>query len=218
MRQFWQRFLPALTPGVQTLIGLLTLSYLAALVGSWLHIVDLRAWLDLTGPKFWSGQIWRLTTYPLLPAGILDFIMNGLALVMLGGILERHWTRGTFWCYCLLAASGAGLAKVILQSSSPVPLNGTTPMMLGLLIAWGFLCGREPLVIAPFGETTVWKLVLIAAMVSCLMLYFTAGPITMMIMAAGGFTGWLYLWLKHKWLMSRAGSVVHSERINRLEL
>jgi hypothetical protein len=34
----------------------------------------------------------------------------------------------------------------------------------------------------------------------------------------GGLAGFPYLWLKHQWLMSRAGSVAHSERIYRLEL
>jgi membrane associated rhomboid family serine protease len=91
-------------------------------------------------------------------------------------------------------------------------------MMFGLLIALGLLSGRESIMMVPFGEMTVWKLVLAAGGVSFLMVLLTAGLSTAIIMAAGGLTGWLYLWIKHKWLMNRAGSVVHSERINRLEL
>jgi hypothetical protein len=49
-------------------------------------------------------------------------------------------------------------------------------------------------------------------------MFFTAGLVTAIIMSAGGLTGWLYLWLKHKWLMSRASRVAHSERMSRLEL
>jgi hypothetical protein len=90
--------------------------------------------------------------------------------------------------------------------------------MFGLLIAWGILSGRESILMVPFEEMTVWKLVLAAGTVSFLMMLFTAGLSMAIIMVSGGLTGWLYLWLKHKWLMSRAGSVVHSERINRLEL
>jgi hypothetical protein len=37
-------------------------------------------------------------------------------------------------------------------------------------------------------------------------------------MISGGATGFSYLWLRQKWLMSRDSRVVHSERINRLEL
>jgi len=218
MKIFWQRFLAALTPGVRFSLALLTAIYLLAVIGTMTHAFDLYGWLPLNGPKLWSGQIWRLVTYALLPAGILDFLMNGIALVMLGGLLERHWSRGQFWLYCLVAAMGAGLAKVLLQFSSPMLLVGAAPIMFGLLIGWGFLCGRENISILPFGEMTVWKLVLIAGAVSFLIMFFTAGLVTAIIMSAGGLTGWLYLWLKHKWLMSRASRVAHSERMSRLEL
>jgi membrane associated rhomboid family serine protease len=218
MNHFWQRFLAALTPGVRILLGLLAATYLAAVIGKSLHVFDLYDWLAVSGPKFRSGQIWRLITYALLPARVLDFLMNSIALVMLGGLLERHWSRGDFWLYCLVAAAGAGLAKVLLQFSSPLLLVGAAPMMFGLLIGWGFLCGREQISIVPFGEMTVWKLVLVAGAASFLIMFFTAGLMTAIIMSAGGLTGWLYLWLRHKWLMSRTSRVAHSERINRLEL
>ena len=213
-----QRFLAALTPGVQIMLGLVAAAYLVAVIGKLTHTFELYGWFALSGPKFWRGQIWRLVIYAWLPAGILDFLMNGIALVMLGGLLERHWSRGQFWFYCLVAAVGAGFAKVLLQISNPMPLVGAAPMMFGLLIGWGFLCGRENISIMPFGEMTVWKLVLVAGAVSFLIMVFTAGLVTAIIMSAGGLAGWLYLWLKHKWLMSRASRVAHSERMSRLEL
>ena len=181
-------------------------------------LFDLYNWLAVSGTKFWSGQVWRLVTYALLPVGVMDFLMNGIALVMLGGLLERHWSRGQFWVYCLVAAAGAGAAKVLLQFSNPLPLVGAAPMMFGLLVGWGFLCGRKNISIFLFGATTVWKLVLVAGAVSFLVMFFTAGLVTAIIMVGGGLAGWLYLWLKHKWLMSRASRVAHSERISRLEL
>ena len=218
MRQWWQRWLASLTPGVRGLLLFLTAVYVASLIGGLTKAFDLHAWLGLSGPKFWGGQIWRLVSYGWLPTGILDFLMNSFALYLLGGILERHWSRAQLWTYCIFVAAGAGLVKVALQYSNPQPLTGAMPMMFGLLIAWGFLSGRESLMMVPFGEMTVWKLVLAAGTVSFLMLLLTAGLSTAIIMAAGGLTGWLYLWIKQKWLMSRAGSIVHSERINRLEL
>jgi membrane associated rhomboid family serine protease len=218
MKNSWQRFLSALTPGVRVLLGLLAAAYLAAIVGTMLHAYDLHGWLALSGPDLWHGQVWRLMTYALLPAGILDFVMNAIALVVLGGLLERHWSRGQLWLYCIVVVAGAGVAKVLLQSASPLPLTGAVPMMFGLLIAWGFLCGNEGINLLVFGQMTVWKLVLGAAVISLFILLLTAGLIAPLILAAGGLIGWLYLWLKQKWLMSRPSRVVRSERISRLEL
>jgi len=210
--------LAALTPGVRVLLCLLTAVGLAAVVGRGWQVFDLPRWLALSGPRFWSGQVWRLVTYGLLPTSVLELVMNCLTLVILGRLLERHWSRGEFWLYCLVATAGAGLAKVVLQFSSPLPLTGATPLMFGLLIAWGFLYGREVVTLFLLGETTVWKLVLIAGAVSFLIRFFTAGPAAALILVAGGLAGYAQLRLKHQWLMNRAGSVVHSERIHRLEL
>lgn len=218
MNAFSQRLLAMLTPGVRLLLALFTGVFLAAMVGRWLHIFDLYGWLALSGAKFWDGQVWRLVTYALLPFGILDFIMNCLALVVLGGRLERFWTRGELWLYCAVTAAGGGLAKVLLDPNGPVPLTGAAPMMFGLLAAWGFSRGGERLMVEPFGNLSVWQLVLLAGGISLLTVLLTAGLVIALAMLAGGLTGFFYLWLRHKWLMSRNSRVVHSERINRLEL
>lgn len=199
-------------------MSLLVAVFLVATIGKLTHAFELEGWLGLSGPQFWTGQIWRLETYALVPAGILDFVMNALALVLLGGLLERHLKRGEFWLACLVATAGGGCAKVLLQSSNPSLLVGAAPTMFGLLIAWGFLCGRERIQLVPFGEITVWKLVLTAGAISLLVTFFTTGPAAGIILSAGGAASWLYFWLKQKWLMSRASSLAHSERIRRLEL
>ena len=218
MRNAWQRFLAVLTPGVRVLLCLLAAVYLVAVIGRMIHAFDLYGWLALSGPDLWRGQVWRLVTYALLPAGIMDFVMNAIALVILGGLLERHWSRGQLWLYCLVVVAGAGAAKVLLQFSNPMPLTGAAPMMFGLLIAWGFLCGHEVINLVVFGQMTVWKLVLGAAVISLFIMVLTGGLGTALILAAGGLTGWLYLRLTHKWLMSRASRINRSERISRLEL
>jgi len=218
MKAWGGRILAELTPGVRVVLGLLTAAGLAAVLGQALARWHLENWLALSGPWFWHGEVWRLVTYVLVPPGLMDFLMNGLAVVLLGRMLERHWSRGEFWIYCLVTVAGAGLAKVGLQCSNPQPLTGAGPMAFGLLIGWGFLGGREAITVVFLGETTVWKLVLLTGAVSLLGLGFTAGLVPALIMAAGGLAGFTYLWLKHQWLMSRAGSVVQSERIRRLEL
>jgi membrane associated rhomboid family serine protease len=215
MKIFWQRFLSALTPGVRILLILLTAVYLSAIVGKLTGTFDLYRWLAASAPDFWRGQLWRMVTYALLPMGVVDFLMNCLALVMLGSILERHWTRGELWLFCAIAAAGAGLTQMILSS---LPLTGAAPMMFGLLVAWTFVSGHETVLFPLFGQMTVRVMFLIFAAVSLLVMFFSAGLTATLVMAAGGLTGWVYLWLRQKWLMTRAGRVVESGRINRLEL
>jgi membrane associated rhomboid family serine protease len=214
MNRFRNQFLAALTPGVRILLILLTAVALAMFIGRLTRAFDLDGWLGLTAQQFWHGQIWRLVTYALLPAGILNFIMNAFALIVLGGWLERVRSRGELWIICVVSTAGAGLAAVLLPFAQ---LNGAGPMMFGLLAAWCFHCGHEKVSVFPFGEITVRQLALAAA-VSLLFTAFSAGWQMATVMAVGGLSGWLYVWLWHKWLMSRAASVATSERISRLEL
>jgi hypothetical protein len=91
-------------------------------------------------------------------------------------------------------------------------------MVFGLLVALGFICGRETISLLPFGKMTVWKLVVVAGAISLLILLLTTGVANAIIVAGSGVVGLLYLWLRLKWLLNRACSVVHSERIHQLEL
>ena len=50
-------------PGTRTLLVLLAVVYGAAVAGSLTHSFNLAVWLTLSGPQFWSGQIWRLASY-----------------------------------------------------------------------------------------------------------------------------------------------------------
>lgn len=214
MKFIWQRFVAALTPGVRVILILLSLVYLAFVVGKLTRAFDLYFWLAANASAFWHGQVWRIVTYVLLPMGILDFVMNGFALVLLGSMLERHWSRGELWLFCITVVVGTGLTAVFLL---PV-FVGAAPLMMGLLIAWAFVSGHEVVSVPIFGPIKVRHMVFIFAAVSLLVMIFSAGLAAALVMASGGLTGWLYLWLRHKWLMSRPSHTVHSERINRLEL
>ena len=218
MRRLWQRFAAGLTPGVRVLLSLQAACFLLALAGQMTGTVDLHRWLAMGAPEVWHGQIWRLVTYALLPAGVLDFAMTALALVMLGPLLERHWTRRALWLFCGIAAGGAGLGDLLLAGAGAPTLTGAGPVMFGLMIAWTFTSGLEVVPVLPFGPMTVGQLVLLFAVLSLLMSFFSAGFIPALVQAAGGLAGGLYLWLRHKWLLARASRAVYSERIRRLEL
>jgi membrane associated rhomboid family serine protease len=218
MKQIGNRLLERLTPGVRVLACLLVAVSLAAVIGKLSRAYDLYHCLVLSSPNFWNGQVWRLVTYPLLPVGVLDFVMNGLIIIMLGGLLERVWTRGEFWSYCAIPVVGTGLAKVILSFSSPAPLVGAGPLVFGLLAAWGCLLGHEQVPLGTFATMTVRQLALLAGAISMGVTVFTAGLVNAFLMLAGVLAGLLYLWLRAKLLMSRESRMVESGRINRLEL
>lgn len=218
MRRLWQRFQDIVSPGVRVLLCIFGAACLTAAAGKLTGTFDLSDCLALSGPKFWTGQIWRLVTYTLLPAGILDFIFSSAALIMLGGMLERQWSRSELWLYCLITAIGTGLAKVILQFSDPQPLTGPAPIMMGLLLAWSFQFGREKKVVPQLGEVMVWKLALCAGAIGVISMALSGGLAQAIVMAAGGLTSLLYLWLRHRQMMSRPASVATAQRINHLEL
>lgn len=215
MQMLWQRFIAALSPGVRVMVVLLTGVYLLAVAGGLTHAFNLYHWLAASGVAFWHGQIWRLVTYVLLPMGLTDFVTNVFALILLGSMLERHWTRGELWLFCAAVAAGAGLVAVSLGS---VPMTGAAPMVFGLLVAWAFVCGHETVLLPWLGQVTVRKLALSLAAGSVLLMCFSAGLVSALLLVSGGLVGWLYLWLRHKWVMTRSSRVVPSERINRLEL
>src|ERR1017187_5117351 len=208
MKRIWHRFLTSLTPGTRVLLCVLSVVYLSAAVGKYSQTYDLCRWLGMSGPGFWHGQVWGLITYPLLPSSVLDFVFNCLMIVMLGGWLERIWSRAGFWAYCVVAAAGTGLTKVVLQPSNPIPMNGATPVVFGLLVAWGFLLGHQKVPMGFLGEISVRRLALLVGVISFVTMVFSAGLVSAVIMVAGGLTGWLYLWLRSKMLMSRESRVV----------
>src|ERR1017187_6683057 len=143
MGLIWQHSMQSLTPGVRAVLIVLAAAYLAQIIGVWTSAYSLSAWLALSGPVFWHGRVWSVVTFVLLPAGILVLLFNGLMIACLGPLIERVWSRGEFWSYCLITATGAGLAKVVLQPSNPALLIGAAPMVFGLLAAWARLYGRE---------------------------------------------------------------------------
>ncbi len=218
MKKFQQQFLNSLTPGVSVLIALLGLVYLAVIAAKMTGTADLLEWIPLTGPQFRNGQVWRVVTYALVPAGIVDFIMNGFVLILLGVHLERHQSRGALWMICIFAALGGGLAKVTIQWSSTSPLVGATPIVYGLLAAWCLLFGHERIMVPPIGEIFVWQLTLLAGAVSFLVMALSTGLSDALVFLGGGVSGWFYVWLRRKWFMRRTARTVHSERIARLEL
>jgi membrane associated rhomboid family serine protease len=218
MRATWHRFLGALTPGVRALLFVLTVAYVAAVFGIFSRVYNLYPWLALDGPGFWKGKVWPVATYGLLPATLLDFLFNWLLILVLGTWLEKIWSRRQLWLYCLVCAIGSGIVKVTVQPSSPFAIVGTTPIVFGLLAAWGRLFGTEKIQFWLIWEMTIRQAAIVMMAVGFLLMLPCAGLVNATIMLCGAPAGLLFLWVQSKLLHSRASRPIVSERMGRLEL
>jgi membrane associated rhomboid family serine protease len=218
MKNAWRRFLGPVTPGARGLLLMLTVAYVVAVAGIFSHTYNVYPCLALNGPGFWKGKIWLIATYVLLPSGLLDFIFNWFMILVLGTLLERVWSRGQFWLYCLVCVIGAGIVKVIVQPSAHVAMVGTIPIVFGLLVAWGRLFANERILFWFHWEMSARQAAIIIAAAGYIVLLPCSGPITATIMLCGGLAGWLFLCAQSKILHHNASRPVISERMGRLEL
>jgi membrane associated rhomboid family serine protease len=218
MKRFLSRLSGSLTPGVRVLLVVLTVSYLVAVIGRTLGVYDLYHWLALDPSAVWKGYVWQVFTYPLLPEGFMSFIFNTIAVVWLGRQLEREWSRWELWSYCVLAATGAGAAKLLLSFWNGYPLTGTASIVFGILAAWLRLFGHEKAMFWSGSETTILRAGLLMTAIGLLLMLFTAGWVDTLVMFCGGLAGWLYLSLRWKLNREQPSQVAESGRIRRLEL
>jgi membrane associated rhomboid family serine protease len=218
MKRFLYRLSGLFSPGVRVLLFVLSASYLIAVIGSVSGIYNSYRWLALNPFAVWKGYVWQVFTYPLVPEGLVIFIFNAIAIVWLGRQLEREWSRWELWSYCLLTATGAGMAKLFLSPWNGYPLMGTAGIVFGLLAAWLRIFGHERAVFWSVWDTTILQAGLVMTAVGLLLMLFTAGWVDALVMFCGGLTGWVYLSLRWKLNREQPGQLTESGRIRRLEL
>lgn len=205
--------------GVRGVLLLLAFIYAVATVGSKASVFDLSALIGLKSVDFWHGRWWTLMTFWMMPAGLADFLFNGLLLVMLGGRLERAWSRFEFWTFFLVGVAGSGMAKVLINPSSDVALLGIAGGTWGLLAGWLKLFGDEPVQLLGVWSTTVRRAILVMAAVSFVMAWVSGGPILDLLTGlSGALAGWVYLTVR--WRLNRGikAQTFQSDRVRRLEL
>jgi membrane associated rhomboid family serine protease len=219
MKRFWHRVRDSFTPGVRTLLGLLTLAYLVIAIGDVTGRYHLEGSLVLSSATLGNGDVWTVLTYVLVPLSLLNFLMNGLMIAFFGGSLERSmWSRRDFAIYCLVAVVAPGIILVVSPFSVHSPLAGSSPLVLGLLIAWGFIFRREKIPLAVLGETTAGLVACVAVVIDLVSIGSSSGVGAALVILGGGLLALLYLWLGERRLMTRPARVVASARIDRLEL
>jgi membrane associated rhomboid family serine protease len=107
-----------------------------------------------------EGAVWRLFTANLLHGGFLHAILNGFALLSLGGLLER-WLGGARFTFVLLVSClGGALASAL--SAQALFSVGVSTGLFGLLGALAFVHLRHRAVLpAGFRQSRTWWLVIL---------------------------------------------------------
>jgi membrane associated rhomboid family serine protease len=97
----------------------------------------------------WSGQLWRLFTWPFVELDGLNLVFGCLLLFWLGGDLVAAWGPRRFLViYFGLAAGAAALTALVVgllwPSQGDLPVLGMWAILDALIIAWALLFpGRE---------------------------------------------------------------------------
>jgi rhomboid protease GluP len=155
-----------------------------------------------------AGEVWRLFTANLLHGGFLHLIMNGFALLSLGGLLER-WLGSARYTFVLLVSSvGGALASAL--AARAIFSVGISTGLFGLLGALAVIHLRHRAVLpAGFRQSRLWWIVILGLNFSLPLLV----PVIDGTGHAGGFvTGFLATWFVDRGL---GASTPASERVSR---
>jgi membrane associated rhomboid family serine protease len=109
-------------------------------------------WGANAGGLTFTGEPWRLVTSMFLHAGLLHLAFNCLALLEIGGVVERRLGAWRMLAIYLLAGLGGGYASARWYGFTvSVGASGAIFGLLGALIVFGYL-SRRPLR-GPYGTT-----------------------------------------------------------------
>lgn len=212
-----QRFLQALPPGVRGVMLLLASAWMINLAGNLTDWFSLSYWAAWNSSAVWKGQVWRLATYCVIPAGLLDLVGTGVFLWMCGPPVERAWSRGEFWSYCLLAAVATGAVALWAQAWGAT-VSGFGGVLYALLAAWARLEGHQRMEFFGIGALSVRAVAGLVALVMFLSSASFAGVTSALVAASGAVVGWLYLSARWRWIESRQARLAPCSRGRRLEL
>jgi membrane associated rhomboid family serine protease len=218
MSGLWRKFILSLTPGARLAVSLWAGVFLLSFLLASFARADLGAWLGLTGPSLHHGQFWRLVSYALLPASLMDLIFTSVTVLWFGGMLERYWLPRDFFFYCAIATVGSGLAKILLEPLSSTPLLGPGPIAFAVMVATARICANEPMNFIPNLPLSMRQGVILLAALTAVMMITAVGWRGAVVRCAGGGLGLVYLWCRSHAGEPRSARPAVSQRIHRLEL
>ena len=154
-----------------------------------------------------DGAVWRLFTANLLHGGFLHLIMNGFALLSLGGLLER-WLGGARYTFVLLVSCVGGAAASALAARGMFSV-GISTGLFGLLGALAVVHLRHRAVLpAGFRQSRTWWIVILGLNFSL--------PLIVPVIDGTGHAGGFVTGVVATWLVDRsfASSAVVSARVS----
>ena len=176
-------------------------------------------WLGLNPSLVWNGQVWRALTFELTSASVLSWAINLFWLATLINILRNDWTSLRFWIFCFISAVGAAVPLLLIFHQADVYFTGGWAVVCALLLAWDRFYRHERIIMLGLGEVSVRQAAFFIIGLNAVITFFGCGGWQFTLsMLCGGATGWLFMMIGQKRVMSRGSKVVESERVARLEL
>ncbi len=122
-------------------------------------------------PLYAQFEVWQFLSHGFLHGGVAHLLLNGLALLMFGALLEQVWGGGRFLLFFLLSVIGGGLAQWWwigepqgLQVSVTLGASGG---VFGVLAAFAVMFPRHRVMLLfPPVPMPAWLLVSLFAVVS----------------------------------------------------
>ena len=221
MKRFLTNLIGSMPLGPRLLIIIYALTLPLALISLVPGLQPLASILDfatLNPNAIWHGQVWRLITYALMPAGIMDWAISLFWLITLVNVVGRNFSSVGFWGYCSLCAAAGALPFVFLMPKADVPVATCAAIIFGLLVAWERLYRHERIILLGFGEVSVRAAAIVVGLINVLVIFFCVGWLLTLSLLCGGLAGWLFFLATHRSVLSRRSRVVESDRMARLEL
>ncbi len=210
---FWDH-----SPGMRWLMLVFGVSYLVAVAGNLSHLFNLHQGFGLSSEALGRGQIWRLLTCGLTPAGLLDWLFGLVWFSVLGGQLERLWSSRTFWCYCVIGILGGVLPLLCILPAGVSVVVGSAPATFGLLAAWYRLCGHERLLLHGVGPVNVRQAAMMIGVLNAAIVYVGNGWKVTLCLMSGALAVWVGLSIHRRWNRVRLQRASGPSRMNRLEV
>lgn len=208
----------SLPRGVWLILGFLAGAWLASAGAGPIGGPPIPMWLALIPPSVWSGEAWRLFTYALLPAGLLDLLLSGFMIAWIGSRVARVWSTAEFLTYCGICAAGAAIAVCLVLPSADFGIVTPSVIVAGLLVAWARLFGHERVWLTPTYQTSRYAIALFILAAMLLILVLGCGRILAIPFISAALTGWAYLTLRWRANRAQPPRSLKNERVSRLEL